>query len=132
MADRVHVPEQPGYDQVFRHRNGLLGRDTERRARRVETAARRQAGVRTGVLRARIGSSWVTSRPDELVMKVGSDVDHALMHHEGTRPHVIRVRSSKAMRYVNNRGEVVFARQVQHPGTHPNRYLADNLPLALE
>jgi hypothetical protein len=131
MADRVTVPEEPGYDQVFRHRDGLLGRDTQRRAKRVESAARRQAGVRTGELRARIGSSWVPSRPDELVMKVGSDVGHALVHHEGSRPHVIRPRNAKALRYVNKRGEVVFAQQVVHPGTHPNRYLADNLPLAL-
>jgi hypothetical protein len=132
MADRVNVPDQPGYDQVFRKRSGMMGRDTKRRAGRVEAAARIQAGVRTGELKASIRSSWMRGGPDELVMKVGSNVGHALMHHRGTRPHVIRARGTKAMRYMNDRGEVVFAREIHHPGTHPNRFLADNLPLALE
>ncbi len=131
MPDRINVPDQPGYDQVFRSQNGLLGRDLQRRVRRVESAARRQARVRTGALRSRIHSSWIAGGRDRLAMRVGSDVDHALVHHEGARPHVIRPRNAKAMRYVNKQGDVVFAQQVSHPGTRPNRYLADNLPLAI-
>ena len=58
------------------------------------------------------------------VMKVGSDVRHALWHHEGTRPHPIVGR--RVLRFVKN-GKVVFAHKVMHPGTRPNRYLSDNL-----
>lgn len=40
----------------------------------------------------------------------------------GTRPHIIRARRKKALRFVQN-GRVRFAKQVQHPGTRPTKFL---------
>lgn len=130
MADIIVVPVQPGYDEVFHSRDGTVGRDLSRRATRVQLGAKAQTGVQSGRNKQDITKQWVNSRKDRLSIRVGSSQRHALMHHEGTRPHVIRARTAKAMRYVNKRGQVVFARQVMHPGTTPNHYLTDNLRLA--
>jgi hypothetical protein len=129
MPDRINVPDQPGWDQVFAMRNSPVGRDLSNRATRVQLAAKAQAGVRTGALKRDITKNWVGRG---LTIRVGSSRPYALMHHEGTRPHIIRPRRAKALRWVNARGEVVFAQVVRHPGTHPNRYLEDNLPLAVQ
>jgi hypothetical protein len=129
MPDRINVPDQPGWDQVFAMRNSPVGRDLSNRATRVQLAAKAQAGVRTGALKRDITKNWVGRG---LTIRVGSSRPYALMHHEGTRPHIIRPRRAKALRWVNARGEVVFAQVVRHPGTHPNRNLEDNLPLAVQ
>ncbi|MBD0693586.1 hypothetical protein BG452_13555 [Streptomyces sp. CBMA123] len=41
---------------------------------------------------------------------------------DGTRPHVIRPRWAKALRFEIG-ARVVFARLVHHPGTHANNFL---------
>jgi hypothetical protein len=52
----------------------------------------------------------------------------AFYHHEGTRPHVIRPRRRKALRFLSSRaGGIVFARRVFHPGTRANPFLRDAL-----
>lgn len=132
MPDRINVPVQPGYDEVFRSPTGLVGRDLDRRAARVERAATAQAGYGLGVLKRSMKREWVSRRGDVLTMRVGSDVRHAHVHHEGARPHVIRPVHAKALRFINKRGQVVFAYSVNHPGHAPNKYLTDNLHLAVE
>jgi hypothetical protein len=66
--------------------------------------------------------------------QVGSSHPIALMHHEGTRPHEIRPRLAKVLRFPAAwaPGGFAVAMVVQHPGTAPNRYLTDNLHLAVE
>lgn len=130
MADVILVPMQPGFDEVFRSRDGIVGRDLSNRATRVQLAAKAQTGVRTGMLKRDITKTWVRGTPPDLAIRVGASVKHALIHHDGTKPHVIRPKNAKALRFTNKRGDVVFARAVNHPGTRPNRYLADNLHLA--
>jgi hypothetical protein len=127
------VPDNPGYDQVFKSRGGVVGRDIHRRAQRVRSAAIVQAGKKTNALRSDMKVKWMpSSSSGDLRIQVGSDVRHAQAHHEGTRPHIIRARNAKALRFINSAGEVVFAQSVHHPGTRPNRYLTDNLPLAVQ
>lgn len=53
---------------------------------------------------------------------VGSDVDYAPMVNDGTRPHIIRPKRAKALRF-NVGGKVVFARVVHHPGTRARPFL---------
>jgi hypothetical protein len=130
MPDIIIVPEQPGYDQTFRSRDSDVGRDLSRRATRVQLGAKASVGVKTGLLKRDITKTWVDTTGDIMTIRVGSNVRHALMHHEGTRPHMIHPTRAKALRFVNKRGEIVFARAVQHPGTKPNHYLTDNLHLA--
>lgn len=45
---------------------------------------------------------------------------------KGSRPHVIRARRRKALRFVVN-GKVVFRRQVMHPGTRGSGFLTKSL-----
>lgn len=129
MPDRTDVPQQPGWDEVFRNRTGLVGRDLSNRATRVQLAAKAQVGVRTGLLKRDITKNWVDNT---LTIRIGSARPYALMHHEGTRRHVIRARNAKALRFVGRNGEIIFAKAVNHPGTKPNRYLTDNLRLATQ
>jgi hypothetical protein len=73
------------------------------------------------------------SRPQGPVVMVGSDAaPKALIHHEGSKPHIIMPRRATMLRFVGRTGQVVFARRVNHPGTKPNRYLADNLPTVMK
>jgi hypothetical protein len=132
MPNNIVVPVQPGWSQTFTARDSLVGRDLDRRAERVQDAARRQAGLLYNRLKPSMTREWfVSGRPDMLSIRVGSNVKHALVHHEGAKPHVITARNNGVLRYVNKRGQVVFARSVMHPGHRANRYLTDNLPLAL-
>jgi hypothetical protein len=125
----VFVENKAGMDYVTKNPYGPVGRDLDRRARKVQAAAVLQAGFRTGALK----SSISVTQSRELYgqsAKIGSTLPYALLHHEGSRPHLITGRNGGMMRFTS-RGRVVYARQVMHPGTRPNRYLADNLWLAL-
>lgn len=65
-------------------------------------------------------------------VRVGSESPIAMLHHEGTRPHVILPRVKSRLVFVPKGGSgPVFATRVNHPGTQPNRYLTDNLHLAV-
>jgi hypothetical protein len=67
------------------------------------------------------------------VVTVGSEDPIALLHHEGTRPHVIVPRNAAYLVFWSDRaGRVIYTKRVMHPGTKPNRYLTDNLHLAVE
>lgn len=125
--------------------SGPVIRELMRRAELLVQAAKRQ--VRVGHVAAGQGSSGVNLR-DTITKRivrnpttggieivVGSNHPIALIHHEGTRPHLIRPRPERLARNPNamlafpGGGGVIFAREVHHPGTHPNRYLSDNLPI---
>ena len=116
-------------DFVLKQRAGHVGRDLERRALKVMWAAKAQAGIRTGALRLSIHTEHQRTAVGQKFL-VGSPLSYALMHHEGTKPHVIVAKPPKMLRFVS-KGKVVFTDIVLHPGTRPNRYLTDNLPLAL-
>jgi hypothetical protein len=62
-------------------------------------------------------------------VKIGSPLSYALLHHEGTRPHLIRPNPpNRVLRFVS-KGTLVMTGLVRHPGTRPNRYLTDSLKL---
>lgn len=117
--------------RMLRDKNGSVGRDINHRATNVQLAARSQVGVLSGRLRRGL----VKRGPEDndrgsLSVFVGSEVDHALLHHEGTRPHVILPVKAKMLHFKVG-GVDVFVHQVNHPGTRPNHYLTDNLKEAL-
>lgn len=90
--------------------------------RMVVNRAKVLAPVDTGRLRASIQGeltrAW-TLRPR---FTVGSNVEYAAMVNDGTRPHIIRPKNARALRFVVN-GRVVYARVVHHPGTRANPFL---------
>lgn len=92
------------------------------------SAAHRQR--RPGTLRDRIVVRVVSSGRSDigLEVQVGSEDPIALIHHEGTVPHLIRAKNKPMLVFFwRKAGRVVRFRQVNHPGTKPNRYLTDSL-----
>lgn len=120
----------PELDKLLKTSTGPVGRDLMRRGTKVATAARRQVGVRTGALKLSIAVTHGRSKTGQQVL-VGSDLDYALMHHNGTRPHTILARPEKLLRFSGRNGGVVYTHRVDHPGTRANKYLTDNLYLAI-
>lgn len=130
MVDQVRwVPYKPVLDYELKQPQGMVGRHLHARGRAIQTAARAQVGVRTGALKASIAVSQERAIGGQIV-KVGSTLPYALMHHEGTRPHVITHNRGGMLRFTRGT-RIVYTREVMHPGTRPNRYLSDNLYLAL-
>lgn len=99
---------------------GEIFQEIVKRANRVEEAAKRMVGVDTGALRASIKTRVVPARAPRI--EIGATRSYALMHHEGTRPHMIRPHLRRNLRF-KVQGRVVYAREVFHPGTRPNRFL---------
>lgn len=137
-------PDPKGMAEFMRSPSGPVLRDLLRRADQLIGLAKQQVGVGSSPakgsilgaggnpqphLRDTIVKRTDMSRPEGPVVMVGSDAaPKALIHHEGSRPHVIMPRRATMLRFVGRTGQVVFARKVNHPGTKPNRYLSDNLP----
>ena len=91
--------------------------------RQVVTTAQTLAPKRTGRLASAIeGDPVRTVGPFRVDSGVTVRVPYAAPVHEGARPHVIRPRFARALRFEIN-GQTVFARKVNHPGNLPNPFL---------
>jgi hypothetical protein len=123
---RVVIHRGP-FDRFFNQETGEVGRYLKVRGKLVESAAKRQVGVRTGALRASIHMRH-SRDPRGQYVTVGSSLPYALMHHQGTRPHMIFPNGPHKLVFMS-RGRLIFANAVAHPGTKANRYLSDNLRL---
>jgi hypothetical protein len=119
------VLNKAAYDQLTLSPRGDVGNYLRKRAIKLQTLARRQVGVKTGMLKKSIHYRIVRDGKG-LVATVGSNNRIALMHHTGTRPHIIQPRRAQVLRFYS-RGRIVYSKLVFHPGTKPNRYLTDNL-----
>jgi hypothetical protein len=115
------VWNEPALFRLLKDPTGDVGRHMFGRGLRITAAAKMKVGKRTGALAASINMSQEPTRTGQK-MTIGSPLSYAYMHHEGTRPHVIRADSGGLLRF-SARGRVVYTRQVAHPGTRPNRYL---------
>lgn len=94
-----------------------------RLGQRTEANAKRRVNVRTGALKRSIGHS--ISRRGVLVrLLVFARARHARWVHDGTRPHMIRPRRARALRFEVG-GRIVFAQRVNHPGYKGNPFLRD-------
>lgn len=80
------------------------------------------APVRTGRLRASLRVQRRGFLGLRLRWTIGSDVEYADMVHDGTRPHIIRPKNAKALRFRVG-GRTVFAKVVRHPGTRARPFL---------
>ena len=90
--------------------------------RQVVNRAKILCPVDTGRLRASIKSKrsgFFTLRPKATVY---SNVAYAGFVNDGTRPHIIRPRRAKALRFRMN-GRIVYAQVVNHPGTRARPFL---------
>lgn len=119
------VKNQANWKYEFESTRGMVGRDLKDRGARGVGYAAMQVGVKTGTLQRslkyRVGMGGGVPQ-----VLIGSDDEIAYLHHEGSRPHQIKPRYAKTLRFMQN-GRIRFAKRVYHPGTRPNRYLTDNL-----
>jgi hypothetical protein len=83
----------------------------------LEGNVAKEAPVKTGNLRGRISHRISPTRGE-----VFTTVKYAQAVHEGTRPHIIRPRRAKALRFRGGDGKFIFAKSVNHPGTKGNPF----------
>lgn len=120
----------------LRGANGPVVRELLVAGEIVRQEARRLVGVsdpdpvprkkphRPGTLRDSIVSRLVFRGGDPAV-EVGSELDYAIYHHEGTGPHTIAPRQAPRLVFFSKRrGRVIYTKKpVRHPGTHANPFL---------
>jgi hypothetical protein len=102
--------------------NRLAARDAARVAREVEARAKQLAQVQTGRLRSSIHAEPKFTFRGPTV-RVSADVNYATFVENGTKPHVIRPRNKKALKFKMG-GRTVFAAVVNHPGTKAVHFMA--------
>ena len=106
----------------------------QKRAERVQKAARLDCGYQTGALAASIKlfrvSTVRTGNTRTEVWTVGSDLHYALYVHEGVAPPVITAKGNGKLRYVSD-GVVKFRKSVlwysEKPNNGAKKYLSKNL-----
>jgi len=86
----------------------------------LERLAKRRAPVKRGTLRRSI-THRVEAGGDRGI--VGTNLDYAKPVHEGSKPHIIRPKAAKMLRFQTAGGAVVYTKMVRHPGTRPNPFL---------
>jgi hypothetical protein len=114
-------------DFLLNSPEGDVGKYLAKKGRLIMAAAKAQVGIRTGALRSSIHMRHLRDSRGQYV-KIGSNLDYALLHHQGTKPHVIRPDRAKVLRFVRG-SRIIYTTSVMHPGTKANRYLSDNLKL---
>lgn len=132
MATKVTI-EVKGFDQIAQNfgRADLIIRGAmNRMLRRIGQTLTPGLKSVTPVLTGKLKNSTrfqIKGAPDSQVMEIrqGAKTPGGAFYgefvREGTSPHIIRPKKAKAL--VFKIGEkVIFARQVNHPGTRPNRY----------
>lgn len=117
----IVVWNEPALFHLLKDPTGDVGRHMFSRGVEIVALAKSMVGKKTGRLAASIG---LTQEPTRLGQKmtIGSPLPYAYVHHEGSRPHIIRADSGGFLRF-SAKGRVVYTRQIIHPGTRPNRYL---------
>ncbi|MFP3118159.1 hypothetical protein [Streptomyces sp. Iso 434] len=121
----VRVTVEPGrLARFLRLRGGVVERRLRDRTERVARIAEREAPGSMGE-----HVRWDV-RPSPRGLQGEITCDHPAVRYvlEGTRPHIIRPRRARALRFEVG-GQVVFSRMVRHPGTRPNDFLGRALRL---
>lgn len=107
--------------RAFRHLARGLGGAIElvvkKTAERAEELLRERAPRKTGRMAESVGST-VLGR----AAIVGLRASYARFLEFGTRPHEIRPRRARALRFSIG-GRMIFARRVLHPGIRPRRFV---------
>jgi hypothetical protein len=122
----------PGEPKLFvDDPDGPVLRDLLRRMTRVKFESRKLVRVRTGRLFSTIDTrAGATAKgPYVAVVAGGKGIKYTGYEHDGTAPHIIRARRRKYLRFMVN-GQVVFRKQVKHPGTTGTLFLEMALPYA--
>jgi hypothetical protein len=115
----VEVRIEPGrFMRLLRARGSIAHRRMSARTERVANIAQQEAPGSMGDY-----ISWkVSEGPRGLEGVIVCDHPAVRFVLDGTRPHIIRPRRAKALRFEAG-GRVVFTKLVRHPGTRANNFL---------
>ncbi|THA54228.1 hypothetical protein [Streptomyces sp. A1136] len=105
--------------RTLRLRNGVVARRLAERTARTARLAEREAPGSMG----RYISWKVQDGPRGLQGVIVCDHPAVRFVLDGTRPHIIRPRRAKVLRFEIG-GRVVYSAYARHPGTRPNNFLA--------
>lgn len=97
----------------------------EKKGDEAVIGAKLKVGVRTGTLQRSIHKRHLGNLTGQYLW-IGSERDHALLHHNGTKRHVITARPGRMLVF-RGKGGMVYTTKVNHPGTRPNPYLSSQL-----
>lgn len=128
----TNVTLLPGEPKLYMNDpDGPVIRNLDMRMTRAQVVSRRLVRVRTGTLFSTIRKNrGFTSRgPYVDILAGGKNARYVMYEHDGTVPHIIRARRKKYLRFISQ-GQVVFAKQVKHPGTKGSYFLTKALPFA--
>jgi hypothetical protein len=114
-----------GWNELLRSPKGDVYKHINTLTQRVRRLAMIQVGKKTMALYRSIKANTSIGRSGP-VGTVLADNRIALMHHNGTRRHMILPKRQNTLRFPS-RGKIVYAAVVNHPGTKPNRFLTDPL-----
>jgi hypothetical protein len=102
--------------------NVLAAGDVTRVGNQVAEYARRYVRVRTSRTQRSIRAVPRRTARGPMV-RVQANVPYGLVEEQGSPPHKIRPRRKKYLRFVIN-GRVVYAKEVNHPGTKGSHFLS--------
>lgn len=107
--------------------HGDIARDLAKRAIRVESRAKQLCPVDTGRLRASITWELVRSSGGVFVARIGTNVDYAMVVHEGRR--AVEMPPGRVMRFPSRKtGQIVYTRRTRAVAGVP--FLRNALPAA--
>lgn len=123
MSVEVRI-DQGALDRLLRRRGGRAYRKLSDRTERVAGIAEAEApGSMGDYVRWRVEQG-----PRGLQGVITCDHPAVIFVLKGTRPHLIRPRRAKALRF-DVGGTTVFAKLVRHPGTRANDFMSRALRL---
>jgi len=114
------------WNHLLRGKGGMVFNHIDTLTQRLRRLARRQVGKDTMKLYNSIKASTKAGTRGGPIGTVTADSKIAMMHHNGTRAHIITPRRSTTLRFPV-RGKMVYTKLVHHPGTKPNRFLTEPL-----
>ena len=116
-----------GMYSVLNSERGPVARHIRALGLQTVVVAKSLAGVKTGRLKRSIKMTRDRKVPGQYAVLVGSDLRHALVHHQGASPHVITPKRPGGTLVFRGKRGMVFTTRVNHPGHKGNAYLTNAL-----
>jgi hypothetical protein len=85
----------------------------------------------TGRLRDSLRAGKPRVSGAEIISSIGSNMPYAPAMEFGTKPHVIRPKNKKALKFSIG-GRMMFRKQVNHPGTAPRGFIQRGITVRLD
>jgi hypothetical protein len=113
--------DRPELHKILNTPQGKLWGRLHLRGKAIVRDAKRQVGVKTGALRGSITMRHRSS-PTGQYLRIGSNLNYAYLHHEGTKRHLINAKNGPNLVFMSG-SRIIRTPVVNHPGSRPNRYL---------